>query len=325
MVDLLIKALVDTWQIALRVLLIMFLSLYGSQVLIELGVFERLAFIGRPLARFGRLPAQAGLTFVTSLGSVVAGNAMLATLHQEGKLDGGQTYLIALLNSTPIYIRETFTYQLPIMLPLLGVRVGGVYLAAFLSAGLVRVLFVIIIGRLRFGARGAVKTALEAENPEPPGRIRPRLRAALVQGFTRQWKLLFRVGAIFVVITFLVLLFINGGLVATVVPHVKPLTDLLDLPPSSVVPIGAYILSPLVGATSIGAMLRDGHLSEWQGIVACLLGSILMLPVFTLRVSFPRYAAIFGVRLGTKILATSTVLGMLTRATFLAFFLAVRS
>jgi hypothetical protein len=325
MADLLIKALADTWQIAPRVLIIMFVSLYGSQVLIELGVFERLAFIGQPLARIARLPAQAGLTLVTSLGSVVAGNAMLATLHQEGKLDGGQTYLIALLNSTPIYIRESFTYQLPIMLPLLGVRVGGVYFAAFLAAGLVRVLFVIVAGRLRFGAQGAVGTALEPENPEPLGRIKPRLGAALVQGFTRQWKLLFRVGAIFVIITFLILLLIHSGLVARVVPHVKPLTDLFDLPPSCVVPIGAYILSPLVGATSIGAMLRDGHLSDWQGIVACLLGSILMLPVFTLRFSFPRYAAIFGVGLGTKVLATSTVLGMLTRAVFLAFFLVVRS
>jgi hypothetical protein len=325
MVDLLTKALVDTWQIALRILLIMFLSLYGSQVLIELGVFERLAFIGRPLARFARLPAQAGLTFVTSFGSVVAGNAMLATLHQEGKLDGGQTYLVALLNSTPIYIRETVTYQLPIMLPLLGVRVGGVYLAAFLTAGMVRVLFVILAGRLCFGARGVVKNALEAENPEPPGMIRPGLRTALVHGFTRQRKLLLRVGAVFVLITFVVLLLINSGLVGTAVPHVKPLTDLFALPPSCVVPIGAYVLSPLVGATSIGAMLRDGHLSEGQGIIACLLGSILMLPIFTLRVSFPRYAAIFGVRLGTKILATSTVLGMLTRAAFLAFFLVVRS
>jgi hypothetical protein len=325
MTALLIKALADTWHIALRVLLIMFLSLYGSQVLIELGVFEKLAFIGRPLARFARLPAQAGLTFVTSLGSVVAGNAMLATLHQEGKVDGGETYLIAILNSTPMYIRETFTYQLPIMLPLLGVRVGGVYLAAFLSAGLVRVLFVIVAGRLCFGARGAVKNALEAENPALPGRMRPGLRAALVHGFTRQRKLLFRVGAVFLLITFLILLLIDSGLVGMVVPHVKPLTDLLDLPPSCVVAIGAYILNPLVGATSIGAMLRDGHLSEWEGIVACLLGSILMLPVFTLRVSFPRYAAIFGVRLGTKILATSTVLGMVTRAVFLAFFLVVRS
>jgi hypothetical protein len=325
MMDLLVTALLDTWQVTPRVLVVMFLSLYGSQVLIELGAFERLAFIGRPLANVARLPAQAGLTFVTSLGSVVAGNAMLARLHEEGKLDGGQTYLIALLNSTPIYIRESFTYQLPVMLPLLGMKVGGVYFAAFLTAGVVRVLFVIIAGRLRFGVWEAVEPASEPENSEPVGRIRPRLRAALVEGFTRQRKLFLRVGAIFVVITFLVLLLIHSGLIARVVPHVKPLTDLLDLPPSCVVPIGAYILSPLVGATSLGAMLRDGHLSEWQGIVACLLGSILMLPVFTLRFAFPRYAAIFGVQLGTKILATSTVLGMLTRAVFLAVFLVVRS
>jgi len=324
MVDLLLKALVDTWQVTPRVLIVMFLSLYGSQVLIELGVFDKLAFIGRPLAKLARLPAEAGLTFVTSLGSVVAGNAMLARLHAEGKLDGGETFLIALLNSTPIYIRESFTYQLPVMLPLLGLKVGGVYFAAFLAAGVVRVLFVIIAGRLcyarpaRSGLEAQPKVAAAAEGG------RPRLRAALVDGFTRQKRILLRVCAIFVVITFLIFVLTNSGLISRVVPYVKPLTDLFDLPPSCVVPLGAYILSPLVGATSIGAMLRDGLLNEWQGIVACLLGSILMLPVFTLRFSFPRYAAIFGVDLGSKILATSTVLGMLTRAVFLVIFLVMR-
>jgi len=324
MVDLLLKALVDTWQVTPRVLIVMFLSLYGSQVLIELGVFDKLAFIGRPLAKLARLPAEAGLTFVTSLGSVVAGNAMLARLHAEGKLDGGETFLIALLNSTPIYIRESFTYQLPVMLPLLGLKVGGVYFAAFLAAGVVRVLFVIIAGRLcyarpaRSGLEAQPKVAAAAEGG------RPRLRAALVDGFTRQKRILLRVCAIFVVITFLIFVLTNSGLISRVVPYVKPLTDLFDLPPSCVVPLGAYILSPLVGATSIGAMLRDGPLSEWQGIVACLLGSILMLPVFTLRFSFPRYAAIFGVGMGTRILATSTVLGMLTRAVFVVVFLVMR-
>ena len=322
MVDLLVKALVDTWEVTPRVLIIMVLSLYGSQVLIELGVFEKLAFIGRPLARIARLPAQAGLTFVTSLGSVVAGNAMLARLQQEGKLDGGQTFLIALLNSTPVYIRESFTYQLPVMLPLLGIKVGGVYFAAFLAAGVVRVLFVILAGRLRYRLPVALETGSEIS--EARGRVRPRWREALLQGFTRQRKILLRVGIIFIVITFLIFLLMNSGLISKVVPYVKPLTDLFDLPPACVVPLGAYILSPLVGATSMGAMLRDGLLSDWEGIVACLLGSILMLPVFTLRVSFPRYAAIFGVGLGTKILATSTVLGMLTRALFLVFFLVVK-
>ncbi len=324
MVDLLIKALVDTWQVTPRVLIIMCLSLYGSQVLIELGVFERLAFIGRPLARISRLPAQAGLTFVTSLGSVVAGNAMLARLHEEGKLDRGETFLIALLNSTPIYIRESFTYQLPVMLPLLGMRVGGVYFAAFLTAGVVRVLFVIIAGRLRYAPPGGSELEAQPEVAAAAGGGRPRLRAALVDGFTRQKRILLKVCATFVVITFLIFVLTNSGLISRVVPYVKPLTDLFDLPPSCVLPIGAYILSPLVGATSVGAMLRDGLLSEWQGIVACLLGSILMLPVFTLRFSFPRYAAIFGVGMGTRILATSTALGMLTRAVFLVVFLVVR-
>jgi len=324
MVDLLVQALADTWEVTPRVLIILVLSLYGSQVLIELGVFEKLAFIGRPLARIARLPAEAGLTFVTSLGSVVAGNAMLARLQQEGKLDGGQTFLIALLNSTPVYIRESFTYQLPVMLPLLGMKVGGVYFAAFLAAGVVRVLFVILAGRWRYRAPAEGVLGEENEKAAAPGKRTPRFREVFVQGFARQRKMLLRVGTTFVAITFLSFLLMHSGLISRVVPYVKPLTDLFHLPAACVVPLGAYILSPLVGATSIGAMLRDGLLSDWQGIIVCLLGSILMLPVFTLRVSFPRYAAIFGVKLGTKILATSTGLGMFTRAVFLVFFLVVK-
>lgn len=324
MVDLLVQALVDTWEVTPRVLIIMVLSLYGSQVLIELGVFEKLAFIGKPLAGIARLPEQAGLTFVTSLGSVVAGNAMLARLQQEGKLDGSQTFLTALLNSTPVYIRESFTYQLPVMLPLLGMKVGGVYFAAFLAAGVVRVLFVILAGRWRYRVPVELVLGDENDKADAPATRKAKFREAVVHGFTRQRKILLRVGITFVVITFLIFLLMHSGLISKVVPYVKPLTDLFDLPPACVVPLGAYILSPLVGATSMGAMLRDGLLSDWEGIVACLLGSILMLPVFTLRVSFPRYAAIFGVRMGTKILATSTGLGMFTRALFLVFFLVVK-
>jgi hypothetical protein len=249
---------------------------------------------------------------------------MLARLQQEGKLDGDQTFLIALLNSTPVYIRESLTYQLPVMLPLLGIKVGGIYFVAFLAAGVVRVLFVVLAGRWRYRLPAAPALEIRSEISEPRGRVRPRWREALLHGFTRQRKILLRVGVTFVVITFLIFLLIHSGLISKVVPHVKPLTDLFDLPPACVVPVGAYVLSPLVGATSMGAMLRDGLLSDRQGIVACLLGSILMLPVFTLRVSFPRYAAIFGVGLGTKILATSTGLGMLTRAVFLVFFLVVK-
>ena len=144
-----------------------------------------------------------------------------------------------------------------------------------------------------------------------------------VLAFTRQRKIFMKVSAIFVSTTFIIFLLINNGVITGLVDYVRPLTDFFRLPPSCVLPVGTYMFSPLVGATSLGAMLKDGVLTDLQTITACVLGSLLMLPVFTLRSSFPKYTSIFGFSLGSSILLVSTGLGMLSRGAFLVLFLSI--
>jgi len=73
--------------------------------------------------------------------------------------------------------------------------------------------------------------------------------------------------------------------------YVAPLTRVFGLPLSCAIPVSTYMFSPLVGATSIGAMIKDGVLSDLQGITACVLGSLLMVPVFTIRYSLAKYTS----------------------------------
>ena len=145
----------------------------------------------------------------------------------------------------------------------------------------------------------------------------------LVSSFTRQRRIFFKVGIIFVSTTFLIFVLINSGVVKGLVGYVAPLTEVFGLPPSCAIPVSTYMFSPLVGASSIGAMLKDGILTDLQGIIACLLGSLLMLPIFTIRNSFAKYSSIFGFSLGSGILAVSTLLGMFSRGVFLLLFLSV--
>jgi len=317
------QSLIDTWHIVPRVLIIMFISLYFSQVLTESGVFDRLEFIGRPLAWLANLPHEAGITFVTSFGSVLAGNTMIAKLYQEKKIDSSQTLLTALLNTTPVYIKETFTYQIPVIIPLLGIKVGLLYFLTFIASGIIKIFFVIIYGRARLKGPESEIRSLDPASANTNITPKGRFGKVLIVSFTRQRKVFLKVSAIFISTTFLILLLINNGVIKGLVDYVGPLTNFFDLPPSCVLPVGTYMFSPLVGATAIGAMLKDGMLSDLQGITACLLGSVLMLPVFSLRYSFAKYTSIFGLSLGSKILLVSTGLGMLNRAAFLLFFLSM--
>ncbi len=323
MSDLLIRSLVDTWHIVPRVLIIMFVSLYASQLLMETGVFRRLEFLGRPLAELANLPREAGITFVASFGSVLVGNTIIAKLYQERRIDASQTLLTALLNTTPVYVKETFTYQIPIMIPLLGIKVGLIYFLSFVASGIIKVLFVIIYGRIRLKAS---KSELRSPDSDPANTnvtTRRRFGEMLILSLTRQRKIFLKVSVIFVSTTFLIFLLVNNGVVTGLVDYVGPLTEFFKLPPSCILPVGTYMFSPVVGASSIGVMLKDGILSDLQGITACLLGSLLMLPIFTLRYSFARYVSIFGFSLGSRILMVSTSLGMLNRGVFLLFFLSI--
>jgi len=323
MSSLFVQSLIDTWHIVPRVLIIMLVSLYASQVLIEAGLFKRLEFIGRPLARLANLPHEAGVTFLASFGSVLAGNTMLAKLHQERRIDSSQTLLSALLNTTPVYIKETFTYQIPVMIPLLGIKVGLLYFLVFIVSGIIKTFFVVVYGKIRLeGPESEVRSPdLNPANTNTTSKR--KFGEVLILSFTCQKKLFFKVSAIFMLTTFFIFLLINTGAITGLVDYVRPLTDFIRLPPSCVLPVGTYIFSPLVGATSLGAMLKNGILTDLQAITACVLGSLLMLPIFSLRFSFPKYTSIFGFSLGSNILLVSTGLGMLSRGAFLFVFLSI--
>jgi len=319
-VDILIKSLIDTWYIAPRVLIVMFVSFYGAQVLMEAGLFKRLEFIGRPLVRLANLPSEAGTAFMISFGSVLAANTIIAKLHQERRIERSEAVLSALLNTTPVYLKETFTYQIPVIWPLLGLKVGFIYLLSFIATGMAKIVFIIVYGRAQ------LKGAKPGEFPEFGSRVR-RIKSGkglpdiLVSSLKREGKTFLKVGTIFVLTTFIVFLFINSNVITGLAGYIGPVTRFFNLPPSCIIPVGTYMFSPLVGASSIGAMLKKGMLTDLQGIIACLLGGFLMLPVFSLRHSLARYTSIFGIRLGTIILSISTGLGMLTRGVFLLLFL----
>ncbi|MCK4244265.1 MAG: nucleoside recognition protein [Candidatus Omnitrophica bacterium] len=317
-----VQSLMDTWRIVPRVLIIMFVSLFITGLFIELDLFKRIEFIGRPLAKLSHLPNESAITFVTSFGSVLAGNTMLAQLYREKIMDKRETFLTALLNGVPVYIKESFTYQIPIIIPALGIKVGSIYFLSFLLSGIARLIFVISWGKIKLVKPVRYERLSNEVNYDKDKRNkRPKFSKAMTIALRTQKKTFLRVCLVFVPMTFLMLLLINIGLAERVQGYVQPLTRLFRLPSVTAVPVTTYMFSPLVGATSVGTLIRDGGITESQAVVASLLGGLLMLPVFTLRYSLAKYTAIFGGSLGAQILLVSLGIGMLVRGTVLLIFL----
>ncbi|MBU3955790.1 hypothetical protein KJ633_04950 [bacterium] len=315
MSEIILDSLRDLLIFVPKTLFIMFISLTVTWALIRKGIIDKISFIGKPLTGIIGLPDETGIAFITSFGSSLSGNVMLSDFNKQGILTDYQTYLASLFSSIPIYIKESFIYQIPVIIPILGFKVGLIYFACFLFSGFVKLLFVAVSARVRLtGINSARGAGLKLKAPAKSIRI----------SYINQLKIFFRMGGIYASVTFIIFILVNSGYISHIEKFVSPLTDILKLPTAVAVPVGTYIFSPLAGASSIGAMLQNGNIAEIDAMIAVLLGSFLMLPVFMIRGSLAKYTSIFGTSLGIKIILTSTIIGMGTRLIFLIALLMVR-
>lgn len=283
-----------------------FFMLFITGLMNEMGFFQRFSYLARPLVSFSRLPAASASTFVVGLGSALAANAMTARLRHEGQLSERQAFLSALMNSVPVYFRELFTYQLAFVVPVLGFYVGGAYALVSVSTGLIKLLIVIILGRAYLKEEAVSAQAHQAE----AARERKILDAAR-KSLRGQRKLFLRIGSLYFIMTFLVLYLSEEGILQSM--NVLPLASIFRIPAETVIPLTIYAANPKAGIVLLGPLIQNGGISELKALMVLMLGSLFMLPIFSLRSTLPNYTSIFGMKLGASLTAVSASISILVR------------
>ncbi len=301
MLDLLRQTLDETVYTMITV----FLMLFVTGLMTEMGVFHRVSHLAKPLATISRLPAASASTFVVSLGSALAANTMIARLKDEGQMNERQAFLSALMNSVPVYFRELFTYQLAFVVPVLGIYVGGAYAVVSVSTGLIKLLLVMILGRA-YLAGGAAASMEFVETHEEKN-----ITDAAINSLRGQSRIFLRIAALYFIMTFLVLYLNEEGILQSL--DVIPLANLFRVPPETVIPLTIYVASPKAGITLLGPMIQNGGISELKALMVLMLGSLFMLPVYSIRSMMPNYTSIFGMKLGFSLVAVSTAISVLVR------------
>lgn len=305
MLDLLLRAL-DT---AIPVLVTIFLGLFLAGMLMELGILDRLSVLSKPLVSMANLPPISASSFLVSLGSAVAANSMIAEFKMRGALDDRETVLCAMMNSIPVYIREILTYQIPVVVPLLGPVVGVFYAGVFITTAIVKIIIVMVLGRLMLRGRNGAEI-----HWQPPERKGNPLDVTL-KILRTQMRPFARISITYMAMTLLVLSLNDHGFFERL--SVLPIAQTFGLSPEAIVPLTTYVASPLIGISLLSPMIQSGSLTEIQAATVLMLGSIFMLPIFAMKSMVPNYTAIFGARVGLMIVTISTGLSVMVRAIFL--------
>ena len=306
--------LTRTLQFSLPVLATIFLGLFLAGLLLESGLLNSFSSLSRPLVAHARLPEVCASSLVLSMGSTVAANGMIARFHKDELLEKREVFLCAMINSIPAYVREIFTYQIPIVLPSLGLVAGGLYASVFMVTALVKISVVVLLGRMFFDQR-----SYNLEKSPPIART--PLLAASRRALHGQARLFFRISIVYLLMTFLIFALKDAGLFQS--PNFGALTSMVDIPAETIVPLTTYVASPIMGITMLGPMIRGGGITAVQAMIVLMLGSIFMLPIFALRSMVPNYTALFGARLGLSVVCFSTGISVLVRMAYLLVLLRV--
>ncbi|MBI9091655.1 MAG: hypothetical protein JEZ12_20795 [Desulfobacterium sp.] len=310
-----------TVSLILRMGSVMFISLFGIEFFMQMGLMKYLKPIGKPVARLANLPSESAVSFLAAVGSMIAAHTMAAQFHADHKISDRELILTGILNTVPFHFKEILTFQLPIVLPLLGPRLCLIYIAAFWLTGLIKLGVVLLWGRLWLPKKIRSDDAFETMACDPMDRdCTPRsLGRLLVDTWDARKKMYIRMITLLGIVTMAIQVLMNSGMLKWFEAVIVPVTSLFDLPAAVVGPISAYAFSPTVGITYMSNLLNQQVVSDYQAIISLLAGGLLMIPITRLRRTLPRYIAIYGLKHGSAICGLTAGLSMLSRVLILAW------
>jgi hypothetical protein len=274
-------------------------TLVITDLLLVTGILSRLFFIVAPIARVARLSESTTLAFMTSIGSTLSADSMTSRLYREKTIGGLEALISAQANGIPGYLRETFTYFLPVIIPLLGPGPGSIYMGTFFLTVLLKMLFVCMAGRriVSESSDGKTETAT-SEKSENDVVAMPSWREALGKRLGKTLCMVVRITAVLFAASFVVTLLDSLGYLAILSRPVKPVMTSLGIPERLFIPICTYLARPAAGAAAIGTLYKSGDISFYCTTAAAILGGILSLFFATVRYTLPRNIALFGPRIG---------------------------
>ncbi|MCY4731379.1 nucleoside recognition protein [Natronomonas gomsonensis] len=311
-----------------------------ANLLVAFGVIDYIATLSRPLTGPANLPDEVGGAIITTAASTTAGYGMLAEYRDSGLLDDRATLVAVTINTFFGFVQHIFTFYAPVLIPILGLRVGLLYVGARAGVALAITLTGVALGALLLSAKNVDPEAMaggegdgeappdaradggESDDSEngPPETTRGKLREAGRSGIEKTWDILPR---LVVVYTLVVLLTTYYDLEALTGGAADPLATLTGLPSAAVPVIVVYAFDTTSGAVTIAPLIEDGVFTARTAVATMLLGGIVSFTVSTFKRSVPFQFGIWGTEFGTKVVVVNTTLKVVWIAVALALLLAV--
>lgn len=292
----------------LRIGVMLAVGVFLANVAVSFGLVERVAALSRYLTEPANLPSEVGTAILATTASPTAGYGMLAEYRDSGVLDDRATLVAVTINTFFGFAQHVFTFYVPVMIPILGLKVGVLYVGFRAGIALTITLVGILAGAVLLSKGsiddGAMPDVDGPDEEDGPTTRREKLREAADSTRDQLGSILPRLVFIYTVVAVLVARYDVSEATAVA----EPLTGLLGLPGASAPVVAVYALDTTSGAVFIAPLIEEGTFTARQAVATLLIGGIVSFAVSTFRRSIPFQYGIWGAEFGSKVIAVNTTL-----------------
>lgn len=282
----------------IRLLFFISIGLMIANLIEALNWTRKIAFLAKPLTRFGHLSSLTGASFSMAFFSGVAANTMLSEGYEKKTITKKELILANLFNSLPTYflhLPTTFFITAPLIK---GAAV--VYVGLTFGAAILRTLVITLLAHFLLPAKAVA-------NEEFKRAETATFKSALANTLKRFKKRIKKIIRFTVPIYTLFYFFNQFGLFTLLEQFMAAhFTWLAWLSPQAMSIIVLHVAAEFsAGLAAAGAMLADGTMETREVILALLVGNVLSSPIRAVRHQFPYYAGIFKPALATQLILFS--------------------
>jgi len=300
-------------------------GVFLANVAVAFGVVEYIAALSTYLTEPANLPREVGTAILATTASPTAGYGMLAEFRESGVLDDRATLVAVTINTFFGFAQHIFTFYAPVLIPILGLRVGLLYVGARAAISLAITLVGILAGALLLSGRNVDRSRMpDVEDPtDGNGSAREKLGEAADSTVDKLREILPRLLVVYALVAVLlswreipalvdVVTAASGTGLGTLVPSITDaigaLTGVVGLPSAAVGVVAVYAIDTTNGAIVTAPLVENGTFTARQAVATMLLGGIVSFAFSTFKRSIPFQYGIWGADFGSKVIAVNTTL-----------------
>ena len=301
------------------------LGVFLADLAVAFGIVEHVAALSKYLTEPANLPREVGTAILATTASPTAGYGMLAEFRESGVLDDRATLVAVTINTFFGFAQHIFTFYAPVLIPILGLRVGLLYVGARAAISLSITLVGILAGAFLLSDRNVDRSRMpEVEDPTDEGGTRgEKVREAAASTADRLRDILPRLLVIYAVVAvglawreIPALVTLVGAVSASGAGSVAPslsaavgaFTDAVGLPGAAVGVVAVYAIDTTNGSIVLAPLIENGTFTPRQAVATMLVGGIVSFTVSTFKRSIPFQYGIWGADFGSKVIAVNTTL-----------------